>query len=196
MTNRVLRVDASMRHNGSYGRKLADKLVTRLQQIGAEQVIDRDLTKGMPFVDEQWIGANFTGAEERTEQQRAALSHSDALVEEIRNADTLVIAVPIYNFGVPAAYKAWIDMITRARLTFQYGENGPEGLLTGKKAYVIVTSGGTQLGTDIDFVSGWLQHTLGFIGITDVTLIDASGLMKDEQGVLARAEDAIASIGA
>lgn len=194
MNQQLLRVDASMRVNGSTSRKLADKLIDQLVDENGYSVKNRDLTKAIPFVNEAWINANFTDPSARTPDQRAVLSQSDALVTELKNADTLVIATPIYNFGVPAALKAWIDMVARARETFKYTETGPVGLLEGKNAYVIITSGGTELDTDIDFVSGWLKHVLGFIGIDDVTIINSSGLMKGQDQVIERAEQSIAKL--
>ncbi|MEC7547627.1 MAG: NAD(P)H-dependent oxidoreductase [Pseudomonadota bacterium] len=177
MTN-ILRVDSSMRTEGSVSRDLADKLVEQLSNANT-QVIVRDLAKGISLIDENWIGANFTDPAERSEEQKGFLAASDELVGELHDADTIVITAPVYNFHVPAALKAWIDMVARARETFRYTENGPEGLLKGKKAYVIVTSGGTVLDSEYDFVSGYLKHVLGFIGITDVSFIDGSGLMLD-----------------
>lgn len=188
MTN-ILRVDSSMRTEGSVSRDLADKLIEKLINANT-QVTVRDLAKGIPLIDENWIGANFTDPADRSEEQKAFLTASDELVDELRNADIIVISAPVYNFHVPAALKAWIDMIARARETFRYTENGPEGLLKGKKAFVVVTSGGTVLGSDNDFVSGYLRHVLGFIGITDVSFIDSSGLMLDAT----KAEKAAAEI--
>ena len=177
MTN-ILRVDSSMRTEGSVSRDLADKLVEQLSNANT-QVTVRDLAKGISLIDENWIGANFTDPAERSEEQKGFLAASDELVGELHDADTIVITAPVYNFHVPAALKAWIDMVARARETFRYTENGPEGLLKGKKAYVIVTSGGTVLDSEYDFVSGYLKHVLGFIGITDASFIDGSGLMLD-----------------
>ncbi|TRY31298.1 FMN-dependent NADH-azoreductase [Aliiglaciecola sp. M165] len=194
MNKEILRIDASMRVNGSVSRELADKLVAKLTEQPNTNVKNRDLTQSVPFVDEAWINANFTDPAERSAEQRAVLAQSDALVAELKQADTLVIATPIYNFGVPAAFKAWIDMVARARETFRYTENGPVGLLEGKNAYVIITSGGTELGTDIDFVSGWIKHVLGFIGITDVQIVNSSGLMKDQQAAIERAESSIRAV--
>ncbi len=188
----ILRVDASMRNEGSVSRVLADKLVARLATADST-ITERDLAKGIDLIDEAWIGANFTDPADRTDAQKAALAKSDALVQELREADTLVITAPVYNFHVPAALKAWIDMIARARETFRYTENGPEGLLTGKKAYIVVTSGGTVLGSEYDFISGYLRHILGFIGITDVSFIDSSGLMLDETKA-AKAEQDISEV--
>ncbi len=167
----LLRVDASMREDGSATRWAADKLVAALSDA-ATRVVRRDLAESpAPFVDAAWIAANFTPEEKRTAADRAALAGSDALVAELQAADTLVIAAPIYNFGVPAALKAWIDQVARARVTFRYTENGPVGLLTGKKAYLVVASGGTAIDSPIDFATPYLRHVLGFIGITDVEVV-------------------------
>ncbi len=139
-------------------------------------MLRRDLGDGVAFVDERWIEANFTPEEDRTGDQRATLSASDALVEELQAADVIVIGTPIYNFGVPAALKAWIDMIARARKTFRYTANGPEGLLKGKKAYVVVASGGVPVDSPVDFATPYLRHALKFVGITDVDVIAADQL--------------------
>ena len=194
MTQQLLRIDASMRKNGSYSRKLSDRLIGQLQAQQPLTVKSRDLTDGVPFINEAWIEANFTDISERTAEQRSVLSYSDALVSELKSADVIVIGLPIYNFGVPAAFKAWLDQVARAKLTFRYGDNGPEGLLENKKAYVVLSSGGTQLGSDLDFVSGYVRHVLGFIGITDVTFIDSSGIGRDEECVIANAHAAIDDI--
>lgn len=175
----ILRVDSSMRTEGSVSRNLTDQLIDKLTTDDT-QVTVRDLAKGIPLIDEAWIGANFTDPAERNAEQKAALAKSDELVTELHSADTIVIAAPVYNFHVPAALKAWIDMVARARETFRYTESGPEGLVTGKKVYVVMTSGGTVLGAENDFVSGWLKYILAFMGMTDVTFIDSSGLMLDE----------------
>ena len=175
----ILRVDSSMRTEGSVSRNLADKLVERLSD-GSTQVTERDLANGIELINENWIGSNFTDPADRSDEQKTSLATSDELVNELRAADTVVITAPVYNFHVPAALKAWIDMVARARETFRYTEEVPVGLLTGKKVYVVMTSGGTVLGAENDFVSGWLKYVLAFMGMTDVTFIDSSGLMLDE----------------
>ncbi len=101
------------------------------------------------------------------------------MIAEVKAADTLVIGLPVYNFGVPSALKAWIDQVCRAGLTFTYSENGPVGLLKDKRAIVFYVSGGTMMGSDIDFASGYLRHILGFIGITDVQMVTADQHMMD-----------------
>lgn len=174
----VLHIDASARKSGSSSRALSSALV---EKLAPDEVISRDVADGIPFVTEEWVNANFIDEAERSDEQKAVLAGSDALVDELVAADTLVIGVPIYNFGIPASLKAWIDMIARARKTFQYTPHGPEGLLTGKKAYILMASGGSEVGSDIDFASGYLRHVLGFVGITDVTIIAADQqMMKGE----------------
>jgi FMN-dependent NADH-azoreductase len=190
----LLRVDASMRKSGSYSRDLADKLTDQLFKKQGFSVHRRDLADGVPMVDEAWISANFTDPAQREPHHQAALAASDELVAELHAADVIILAVPIYNFGVPAGFKAWIDMIARVKETFQYTAAGPEGLLLDKTAYLILTSGGTALESPADFVSPWLKHVLGFIGITDLHVIDASAVMFDEAGVLARAEAQISAL--
>ena len=194
MTEKILRIDASMRKKGSYSRTLGHRLIAQLKSQTSSIVKERDLADGIPFINEAWIEANFTDVAERTAEQRSVLSFSDALISELKNAGTVVIGLPIYNFNVPAAFKAWIDQVARANVTFRYGENGPEGLLEDKKAYVVISSGGTQLGSDIDYVSDYIHHVLGFIGIKDVTIIDSSGIGRDEENVIADAHAVIDSI--
>lgn len=192
----ILRIDASMRREGSVSRELTDTLIDQVSDADT-RVITRDLLDNPPgFVNETWIGANFTDPAERTDDQKAALAASDALIAEVRAADTLVIGVPLYNFSVPGALKAWIDMIARARETFRYTENGPVGLLEGKKAYLVVTSGGVPVGSDIDFATGYMRHVMGFIGITDVTVIEAGQLNFVAEEKLAAAKTTIKALAA
>ena len=186
----ILRVDASARRSGSSSRALTDALIARL---GSTAVVSRDLSDALPFVTENWVHANFTAEAERTDEQKAELELSDRLVAELFAADILVIGSPVYNFGIPAALKAWIDMVARARKTFRYTERGPQGLLTGKKAYVLMASGGTEIGSEIDFASGYLRHVLGFIGIDDVTIIAADQQMMRGEDALSQALGRIAA---
>lgn len=179
---RVLRVDASARVAGSITRQLADRLIAGLaERAGDVAVTRRDVAQGLPFVDADWVAANLTDPDARDAAQRQILAGSDALVDEARGTDVWVIATPIYNFGVPASIKAWIDQIARARLTFRYTEQGPEGLLENKKVYILVATGGTEVGTAIDFATPWLKFVLGFLGITDVEVIAADrGMARGE----------------
>lgn len=182
----ILRVDSSARVENSKSRELLDRLI---QGLGpGHSVTRRDLSYPIPHVNAAWIAANTTAAAERTEANRNALALSDRLVEELEAADLIAIGLPVYNFGVPAAFKAWIDQVCRARLTFAYTPDGPKGLLEGKRAIVVYVSGGTGMGSEIDFASGYIRHVLGFIGIQDVTFVDASRHMMDEAAVSQAAE--------
>jgi FMN-dependent NADH-azoreductase len=196
MSKNILRIDASMRKTGSYSRDLLDTLIKQLngEEGISVKVTTRDLADGISLINEQWIAANFTAIDERTEEQHKSLITSDTLVNELNNAELIVIGLPIYNFGVPAAFKAWIDQVVRSKLTFQYTDTGPVGLLNNKKAYIIVASGGTKLGTELDFISDYVRHVLGFIGVTDITFIDSSSIGLDESKVLAHAHEHIARI--
>lgn len=193
MTHTVLRIDASARRDGSESRALTQRIVDRLEP---QSIIQRDLAVAIPTIDADWLAANWTPANERSDEQRAALALSDSLIEEIKAADTLVIGTPIYNFGIPANLKAWIDQIARAGITFRYTEAGPEGLMTGKRAIVAIASGGTQVGSEIDFASGHLRHILGFIGITDVQFVAADLLMIDAEASHAKANAALEALAA
>jgi len=156
-------------------RQLSASVVKFIQSKNLQiSTSNRDLATGLPFVDEQWIGANFTPAEQRDDAQKAILGLSDTLVEELQQAEYIVIGAPIYNFSIPAVLKAWIDMIARVGLTFRYTENGAEGLLNDKKVYLVIASGGVPIGSDMEFSSHYLKHVFGFMGISEVTVIDAS----------------------
>ncbi len=196
MGKTILKLNASARIAGSHSRRLVEDLVDSLSGPDT-QVIDRDLgASPPPFVDEAWVAANVAAPEQRTAEHRAALATSDALVAELQAADILVIGAPIYNFGVPAALKAWVDQVARARVTFRYSATGPVGLLTGKKAFVVVTSGGTPVDSAIDFATGYVRHVLGFLGITDVEIIAADRLMSQADAAVARARLRIRDLSA
>ena len=190
---KILRIDASQRRAGSASRALTDALIEKLTK-GAPAEIDRlDLAEtAIPPVTEDWIAARMVAPEEQTAEQRAVLAASDALIARLQAADILVIGSPVYNFGVPAALKAWIDMIARPRVTFRYTENGPEGLIKGKKAYLAMASGGTEMGSASDYASPYLRHALGFVGIDDVTLVAAPKPIEGPEAL----EEALATIGA
>lgn len=192
---RVLELSASGRTTGSASRELTRDLVAALEdRHGSVQTIRRDLANGVPFVDEDWIEANFTPDESRTDRHHEALAFSDSLVAELKEADILVIGTPIYNFSIPAALKAWIDMITRARLTFRYTESGPKGLLEGKRAYVVVATGGVPVGSAADFATPYIKHALAFIGITDVEVIAADRLNSQAMESMDAARARIADV--
>jgi FMN-dependent NADH-azoreductase len=181
MTNqklpKVLEISASGRTIGSVSRQLTQDIIDALEaHHGGIELLRRDLSHGISFVDEDWIGANFTPEADRTLDQRQNLAESDALVAELQQADVVVIGAPIYNFGVPASLKAWVDMIARARLTFRYTDRGPEGLLKGKQAFVVIASGGVPVDSAMDFATPYLRQALRFVGITDIEIIAADQL--------------------
>lgn len=183
---RVLKLDASGRYAASVSRRLTARIVERLGDAGTPvEVVERDLASGLPHVDEAVIVAYNTMDDARTPEQRDWLRLSDELVTELKAADVVLIGTPIYNFTVPAALKAWIDLVCRARETFRYGETGPVGLLEGKRAIVAVTSGGTPVGSAIDYATPYLRHVLGFIGIRDVEFVAADRLNFEDEGKIA-----------
>jgi FMN-dependent NADH-azoreductase len=194
----ILHIDASSRREGSLSRQLSQDVVDNLVAgTPNATIIRRDLADTtLPYVDDTWIAANFTDAQQRTAEQDEALAISNALVDELKSADTVVIGVPVYNFAIPAALKAYVDQVARARVTFKYTETGPVGLLEGKRAIVVLVSGGTTFGSDADFASGYIRHILGFIGISDVTIVDGMGVMIDADAAMARARDGIAQLSA
>ncbi len=189
---KILHIDASARKGDSVTRKLSAQMVNRLTG-NSGQVTYRDLSEGLPFVDEAKISAYFTAPDARTDEHRKAIALSDTIVSELKNNDVLVIGTPIYNFSMPASFKAWADLAARVGETFRYTETGPVGLLDDKKAYVVIASGGTKVDSKIDFLTPWLRHYLGFIGIKDVTVISADALNQDFDAGLAQAEQQLAA---
>lgn len=184
-----------MRRQKSVSRMLADEMVSSLgaRKPGINLIV-RDLALGIGIVNAAWIDAERTSEENRAPDQRALLTQSDALVAELQAADDLVIATPIYNFSVPAALKAWIDLICRDKITFSYANDRARGLLANKRATVIITSGGTMADTDIDYASSYIQHILEFIGILDISIIDVTGLSKNRREVINNAREEIAYV--
>lgn len=171
MTQQLLRLDASARTEGSRSRAFADQVLAALP--GVANVTRRDLAAGIPQITEGYAVGTYKAPADRTPEEHEALALSDELFAELEAADTIVIATPTYNFNVPASLKAWIDQVTRAGLAFRYTETGPVGLLKGKRALVLRASAGTPTGADHDFITPYLTFALGFIGITDVTFLDA-----------------------
>ena len=173
----ILYLTASIRGRESVSNQIGQALLGSLKADG-DTVTVRDLSKNdIPFVDAARFEANLTPAADRTPEQSELAAIADTLIEELQAADTIVFATPIYNFGVPAIVKAWADLVARAGTTFKYTEDGPVGLLEGKKAYITAASGGTPIGADFDFMSSWLAFFLGFLGISDVEVIAADGIM-------------------
>ncbi|MEM9707282.1 MAG: NAD(P)H-dependent oxidoreductase [Pseudomonadota bacterium] len=194
MTTKILKIDSSARTEGSVSRQLTQSITERLSAQGPVDLTTRDLSSGVPFIDGTWIGANFTPEGDRNAAQLDALETSNALVDELKAADIVVIGLAMYNFSVPAVLKAWIDQITRAGQTFRYTENGPEGLLEGKRAVVAVATGGTQAGSEIDFATGYIEFILGFVGIKDVTFVNADRLMVDQDAAMKAAAERVEAL--
>lgn len=191
----LLRIDSSLSLETSISRSVADKLQARLKTQRSMDVIYRDVTEGIPLITPEWVIATRTLDDDRTDEHWETLKFSGELVDEVLAADVLLISSPVYNFGITANLKAWIDNICRARLTFQYTEHGPRGLLENKKAYVVLASGGTGIGSDIDFAGRYLKHLMGFLNITDVTVIAADQLLKfDPEPKLAAVDKEISEL--
>jgi FMN-dependent NADH-azoreductase len=184
---RVLRLDASANPGESASRRLGDELIERLYEQADIDLRVRDLNHELSFIDSAWIGANFTADHERSAAQAARLDLSDRLIEELRWADRILMTTPMYNFGVPATLKAWIDQVCRAGVTFRYTEQGPVGLLADKRVDLVVTSGGVPLESAADFVSGYLKQVFSFIGINDVNIAAADRMNVDADTSFARA---------
>ena len=196
MTN-ILRIDSSITGNASVSRRLTDRILARLTAAdpGAAVTV-RDLSEGVPHIDGAWVGAVYTPADARSPEQADIAVYSDALLAEVKAADVLVIGLPIYNFGVPAPLKGWLDHIARRGETFRYTDSGPEGLLSGKRAIVALSSGGTKMGSGIDFASGYLRHMLGFFGVTDVEFVAADAINARAEEALEAAEAHIDTLAA
>ncbi|MET4131164.1 FMN-dependent NADH-azoreductase [Porphyrobacter sp. MBR-155] len=195
----ILYITASIRSDSdSISRGLGQRVVDGLAAKSGAGVTTRNLAANdLPFVSAERFGANLTPAADRTPQQADLAAIADTLIAELQAADTIVIASPVYNFGPPATLKAWADLVARAGTTFRYTATGPEGLLTGKKAYITIASGGTPMGSDIDFMSRWLIFFLGFLGITDVTMVAADGIMgEDGESKITTAHEQAARIAA
>ena len=168
----ILHIKTSIRGDESISNKIGAAL------IGDAHANVRDLSANdIPLVDAARFEANGTPAAERTPAQAELAAIADTLIAELQAADTIVISTPVYNFGAPAVLKAWADLVARVGTTFKYTETGPVGLLEGKKAYIAAASGGTPIGSEIDFMSNWLTFFLGFLGIKDVEMIVADGIM-------------------
>jgi len=174
----ILQINSSPRQDASQSTRLANRVVLRLRDADPEATVTvRDLGRlPHPELDEAALGALFTPADQRTPEQAARVAQDDALIAEIQAADIVVLGVPMYNFGVSAQLKNWIDAISRAGVTFRYSEKGPEGLLKGKKAFVALTRGGKYRNTPADTQVPYLKTVLTFLGITDIRFVYAEGL--------------------
>lgn len=199
----ILQINSSARRlqdgQGSFSTLLANELVAGLTAAHPQaqtRVHDLAVTP-LPAMDEATLGALFTPAEQRSEAQQARVAFNDQLIAELQAADVIVLAAPMINFGISSQLKHWIDAVARAGVTFRYSANGPEGLVTGKKVYVVTTRGGLHRDQASDQVVPHLKVVLGFLGMTDVSIIYAEGLGMGEAAVaqgLAQAREQIASV--
>jgi FMN-dependent NADH-azoreductase len=177
----ILQINSSARADGSHSTRLATTIVERvrasLSDPAAAALTIRDLGRiPHPELNETALQALFAPAELRTPEQAARVALDDALIAELQAADVVVLGVPMYNFGVPASLKNWIDAIARAKVTFQYTEKGPEGLLKGKKVYIALTRGGLYRNTPADTQVPYLKTLFSFLGMTDLQFVYAEGL--------------------
>jgi len=174
----ILQVNTSILGNEGQSTRLADEFVAELD---ADQVVVRDLARDpVPHLDAERFTAFITTKEKRTSEQEQFVAYSDGLISELKEADVIVLGLPMYNFGVPSMLKAYFDHVARAGITFRYTEKGPVGLLTGKKAYVLATRGGYYAGTPLDTQTEYVRAFLAFLGITDVEFVYAEGLAISE----------------
>lgn len=194
----ILQINGSARVEGANSTRIADAIVARLLAADpAAELTLRDLARDPhPVLDEAALGALFTPADERSAEQAARVALDDALIAEVRAADAIVLGVPMYNFGVSAQLKNWIDAIARAGVTFRYTENGPEGLLKGKKVYVALARGGRYRDTPADTQVPYLKTLLGFLGMTDVSFIYGEGFAMGPDAARQALAEAEADIAA
>jgi FMN-dependent NADH-azoreductase len=177
---KILHIISSPRGEASYSIRLGRSIIEKIKETYPDSTVKENIlvNKQFPHLEEAQITSFFTPAENRTSQNLEALQHSDEAIKEIMDADILVIGAPMYNFSIPSTLKAWLDHIVRAGITFKYDGKGPKGLVEGKKAYIAVASGNIYSEGPMksyDFVTPYLKTVLGFIGITDISIIQAEG---------------------
>lgn len=195
----ILKLTSSLYSRDGQSTRLAQQFIDALRdrEPGAH-LIERDLAREpVPHLDAARFQAFLTPPEQRTAGQRAVTDFSDALIDELRAADVLVLGLPMYNFGVPSQLKAYFDHVARAGVTFRYTDKGPVGLLQGKKAYVFATRGGLYAGTPNDTQTAYVRQFLGFLGITEVEFIFAEGLAlgpEAREASLAQARAAVRTL--
>lgn len=174
----VLVIESSARQQGSVSRQLTAQFIANWSSANpADQIKVRDLAVDqVPHLDANLLGGWMTPAEQQSDAEQAALALSSLLTDELLAADVLVLAAPMYNFAIPSTLKAWLDHVLRAGVTFKYTETGPQGLLSGKRAFVLTARGGIYAGSAQDHQEPYLRQALAFVGIHDVSFIHAEGL--------------------
>jgi len=192
----LLQINASLFSDGGQSSRLADAFVARWRAANPDgNVVVRDLAREpVPHLTAERFQAFLTKPEERSAEQHAHAGFSDALVDELKAADVIVLGLPMYNFGIPSTLKAYFDHVARGGITFRYTEKGPVGLLSGKKVYVFAARGGLYAGTSRDTQTGYVRDFLGFLGMNDVEFVYAEGLAMGDaakDAALAKAGEAI-----
>jgi FMN-dependent NADH-azoreductase len=174
----LLQINASIHSEGGQSSRLATQFVQAFKQRHPDaRIVRRDLaTDIVPHLSAERFAAFLSKADDRTEAQRAVIEYSDALIDELRSADVIVLGLPMYNFGVPSQLKAYFDHVARAGVTFKYTASGPVGLLTGTKAYIFAARGGLYAGSPLDTQTGYVRDFLKFLGIEQVEFVHAEGL--------------------
>ena len=191
---KIYQIDSSARKEGSTSRALAKKLLDKIRKPG-DEVIYRDLDDEMVFVSGLTESGMKIEKKDQTEHHKKMFELSDKLVKEIKESDIIIISAPIYNYGPPATLKAWSDLVARIGETFKFKENGRrEGLLRNKKAYLVITSGGTKLNSKEDFLTPWLKFILNFFGIEKVDIISADQMALNYEKSIKYAETQISNI--
>jgi FMN-dependent NADH-azoreductase len=186
----LLKLDSSPMGEHSISRKLTGKFAESWLKANPDgKIVERDLsTMDLRPVDAAWIAASYTPEESRTEAQKHMLATSDSLIADLQTADEYVFGVPMHNFGIPSTLKLWIDQVARAGKTFSYGASGPKGLLTGKKATLLIASAGMygqeSAMASWNFVAPYLKTVFGFLGVTDLAIISAEGLAQLRSGTV------------
>ena len=181
MTTRTLVITASILGENGQSKALAEHFIARAQGRDGVEVTHRDLVASeLPHLGLAELGSWQVSEEERTPEQRELAARSDELIEELKAHDVVVLAVPMYNFGIPSQLKAWFDRVMRAGVTFRYTENGPQGLVEGKRAVILAARGGQYAGTEMDTQTPHLKLMLGMIGIKEVDSVFAEGLNMGE----------------
>ena len=177
MTTRTLVITTSILGEHGQSKALAEHFIAQAQGRDGVEVTHRDLVADeLPHLALAELGSWQVAEEERTAEQRELAARSDSLIQELQAHDVLVLAVPMYNFGIPSQLKAWFDRVMRAGVTFRYTENGPQGLVEGKRAMILAARGGQYAGTEMDTQTPHLKLMLGMIGIKEVDTVFAEGL--------------------
>tara|TARA_Y100001970_G_scaffold189417_1_gene230272 strand:- start:3066 stop:3653 length:588 start_codon:yes stop_codon:yes gene_type:complete len=191
---KIYQIDSSARKKGSTSRALAKKLLEKIKKPG-DEVIYRDLDNEMLFVSGLTESGMKIEEKDQTKEHKKMFDLSDKLVKELKESDIIIISAPIYNYGPPATLKAWSDLAARIGETFRFKPNGRrEGLLKNKRAYLVITSGGTKLNSSEDFLTPWLKFILNFFGIEKIDIVSADQMALNYQKSISEAEEQIENL--